>query len=109
MADRMNKLNFIAGIILLSIPVVSGAQSIVNTKHNLSVSGPGTIKAATETEICKFCHTPHNATPAKPLWNRSTPGTLYTPYTSSTLDATVGQPDGTSILCLSCHDGTIAL
>ena len=29
------------------------------TKHNLSVSGPGIIKAATEDEICIFCHVPH--------------------------------------------------
>ena len=30
-------------------------------------------------------------------------------YSSSTLDAVPGQPDGTSKLCLSCHDGTIAI
>jgi predicted CXXCH cytochrome family protein len=67
------------------------------------------VKASTETEICKFCHTPHNATPVQPLWNRNASSATYTLYTSSTLNASVGQPDGTSILCLSCHDGTIAL
>jgi predicted CXXCH cytochrome family protein len=30
-------------------------------------------------------------------------------YTSGTLDASLGQPDGISKLCLSCHDGTVAL
>jgi predicted CXXCH cytochrome family protein len=30
-------------------------------------------------------------------------------YSSSTLQAVPGQPDGSSVLCLSCHDGTIAL
>jgi predicted CXXCH cytochrome family protein len=34
---------------------------------------------------------------------------VYTPYTSTTLKATVGQPTGSSRLCLSCHDGTVAL
>jgi predicted CXXCH cytochrome family protein len=34
---------------------------------------------------------------------------VYQPYTSSTLKATVGQPTGASRLCLSCHDGTVAL
>ena len=29
--------------------------------HNLSVSGPGEIRAIEETEVCKFCHIPHNA------------------------------------------------
>jgi predicted CXXCH cytochrome family protein len=35
--------------------------------------------------------------------------TYYTPYTSSTIASNPGQPTGTSILCLSCHDGTIAI
>ena len=30
-------------------------------------------------------------------------------YDSPTLDATVGQPNNNSKLCLSCHDGTVAL
>ncbi len=84
-------------------------QSIKNTVHNLSISGTGSIKATTESEICVFCHTPHNSSPRKPLWNRNDPGSNYTLYNSSTLNANLGQPDGSSILCLSCHDGTIAL
>jgi len=94
---------------LLWIPILINAQSIVNTKHNMSVSGPGTVKATSETEICIFCHTPHNSRPVAPLWNRNDPGVTYTPYNSSTFQALPGQPDGSSILCLSCHDGTVAL
>jgi predicted CXXCH cytochrome family protein len=85
------------------------AQTIVSTKHNLSVSGPGSIKATSESEICIFCHTPHNARADHPLWNRNDPGLTYALYNSSTTQALPGQPDGSSILCLSCHDGTIAL
>jgi predicted CXXCH cytochrome family protein len=85
------------------------SQSIVNTVHNLSVSGTGTIKASSETEVCVFCHTPHNSKPAGPLWNRNNSGATYVLYSSSTLQAVPGQPDGSSVLCLSCHDGTIAL
>ena len=33
----------------------------------------------------------------------------YTPYSSTTMDTSVGQPDGISLACLSCHDGTIAV
>lgn len=84
-------------------------KSIVDSMHNLSVSGTGSVKATTQTEICIFCHTPHNARPDIPyLWNRQDPAMAYTPYASSTLKASVGQPTGTSRLCLSCHDGTIA-
>ncbi|MEI6901228.1 MAG: cytochrome c3 family protein, partial [Bacteroidota bacterium] len=85
------------------------SQSVVNTKHNLSVGGPGSIKATSESEICIFCHTPHNGRSDQPLWNRIDPSLTYTLYTSSTEQALSGQPDGASILCLSCHDGTIAL
>ncbi len=96
--------------LIFLFPWLSGhSQSIVNTVHNLSVSGPGSIKAQSETEICIFCHTPHSKSPRQPLWNRPDPGSYYTLYNSSTLQANVGQPDGASVLCLSCHDGTIAL
>ena len=93
----------------LMIPAVWG-QTIISSPHNLSaVSGPGTIKASAESEICIFCHTPHNSKPNSPLWNRDDQGTSYNLYSTTTLDASLNQPDGSSTLCLSCHDGTIAL
>ncbi|MCB9059369.1 MAG: hypothetical protein H6627_12430 [Calditrichae bacterium] len=95
--------------ILLMLSMAIYSQSIVNSKHNLSVSGPGDIKATSESEICIFCHTPHQSSPRKPLWNRQDPGSVYEIYNTSTTDASAGQPDGSSVLCLSCHDGTIAL
>jgi predicted CXXCH cytochrome family protein len=84
------------------------AKSLVDSRHNLSATGPG-IKAAKETHICIFCHTPHMARPVAPQWNRPSSGAIYTPYSSSTAKATIGQPTGSSKLCLSCHDGTVAL
>ena len=79
---------------------------IKNTDHDLSGTG-GT------TEICIFCHTPHNADISvadAPLWNHELTGSTFTPYSSATLTATdVGQPDGISKLCLSCHDGVTNL
>lgn len=85
------------------------AGSIVNSKHNLSASGPGTIRATGESEICVFCHTPHNSSPIQPVWNRNVPVSAYTVYNSRSLDALPGQPTGSSKLCLSCHDGSIAV
>ncbi|MFC5302949.1 cytochrome c3 family protein [Azospira restricta] len=91
------------------------------TKHNLSKdwygggADPRTVKATSETQVCVFCHTPHAATPAvTPLWNKQVSGATYTTYTSSSLDAqaiagTLAQPGGSSKLCLSCHDGTLAI
>ena len=72
--------------------IVANAQStsdVASTPHNLSVDGPGTAKATSETQVCVFCHTPHGATnsPGTPLWNRSLSGQTYTTYSSSSLDA----------------------
>ncbi|MBN2008541.1 hypothetical protein JW960_04250 [candidate division KSB1 bacterium] len=96
-------------LLLFLQTITAAAQSIVDTPHNLSANGPGSIHAGSETEICIFCHTPHNSSPCAPLWNRNNPGQNYILYQSSTIEAAPGQPDGASILCLSCHDGTIAL
>jgi predicted CXXCH cytochrome family protein len=88
---------------------------VSTTRHNLSISGPGPAQATEETGICKFCHTPHNASPASPLWNHEvTEVTDYIHYWSPTLvsyaSAEAAPPiDGFSRLCLSCHDGTVAL
>lgn len=63
-------------------------------------------------EICIACHTPHHAdqtVTSAPLWNHQVTSSAFVPYSSTTLNATVGQPDGITKLCLSCHDGTIAL
>ncbi len=84
-------------------------ESIVNSKHDLSVRGPGAIRAVTENQICIFCHTPHNAAPQTPLWNRENPRVHYRIYASSTTDARIDQPSGPSKMCLSCHDGSMAL
>lgn len=84
-------------------------RNVVNTPHNLSAAGPGVIRAATEEEVCIFCHSTHIASPILPLWNRQMSVNAYIPYTSNSLDARPGQPTGDSKICLSCHDGTIAL
>ncbi|MCG2722915.1 MAG: hypothetical protein L6290_13020, partial [Thermodesulfovibrionales bacterium] len=87
---------------------------VEDTKHNLSVSGPGDVKAVSETQICIFCHAPHNASPAQPLWNHELSAVVnYINYTSSTLqsyrEGEAPPIDGYSKLCLSCHDGTVAI
>jgi predicted CXXCH cytochrome family protein len=92
-------------LLLVAQPV---AAQITGTKHDLSGKGWGS------TEICLFCHTPHNATTglAAPLWNHATTVATYQLYdssVSSTLNAVPSQPSGVSKLCLSCHDGTVAL
>jgi len=62
---------------------------------------------------CTFCHAPHSGIGGiTPLWNQTLSKAAYTPY-SSTTDNDQGntQPTlgTTSSLCLSCHDGTVAV
>ena len=114
-----NRIQTLLPLLLLLLPLTVMAErvsDIANTKHNLSAAGPGTTRATTEDEICVFCHTPHGATsfPGSPLWNRQLSSQTYTVYTSSSLDAEdimgqLDQPGGSSKLCLSCHDGTLAI
>ena len=99
-----------------TLTTAQGVSDIASSKHNLSVTGMGTVQATGESQICVFCHTPHGATsePGAPLWNRSLSQQTYTPYTSSSLDAEtiagqLAQPAGSSKLCLSCHDGSLAI
>jgi hypothetical protein len=65
----------------------------------------------TSTEICVVCHAPHNNLQATGLlWNRDTSTQTYQPYSNlGTMSSVPGQPGGTSLLCLGCHDGTIAV
>ena len=89
---------------LVMVAGFAGAQ-ILGSEHDFSGQGWGT------NEICQPCHTPHNASIALPvvLWNHEVTAATYTLYTSGTMNATTGQPDGVSRACLSCHDGTVAL
>lgn len=86
------------------------AGTVKNSKHNLSSGSPvGVIKSGDTSMVCIFCHTTHQGAASAPMWNREEGAPVYTLYGSSTLHSNPGQPDGTSKLCLSCHDGTIAL
>lgn len=108
-------LAFAAAMALAAIGTATSAEQggVATTVHNLSASGPGEIRAVNETEVCKFCHIPHNAVVSEPLWSRRLSSAIYEmPEADSSPGASYsvpGQPDGASRLCLSCHDGTIAL
>ncbi len=96
---------FVVGCLLLAVG--SEAQTIVGSAHDFS-GNPWSGG-----QICLPCHTPHFADTSviyAPLWNHEVTVATYTLYSSITLDATdMAQPDATSKLCLSCHDGTVAI
>ena len=85
--------------------------TIVGSKHDFSASGTSAFANLDGTvQICVYCHTPHNANAGVPLWNHTLSTATYTMYSSPTLKAQMGTaPGGVSKLCLSCHDGTLAI
>ena len=97
--------------IIGSLFIVSGAWAgISGSVHDFTEGGGGPVAITGESQLCVFCHTPHNATTTDaPLWNHAETSATYTPYESGSLNATVGQPAGVSKLCLSCHDGTVGI
>lgn len=104
-------------IALIAVCVVSSAataQTVVNTKHDLSANVTGG-------QVCVFCHTPHSANgdavfaTHAPLWNQNMDDAAqdYGTYTSDTFDATdavavTRATYSSTLLCLSCHDGAVA-
>lgn len=93
------------------------AKGLKKTRHNLSNWGLYDVKATTETQVCIFCHTPHNANSTEaPLWNHQDTTTTPPKFTmASSYYVKPGAPGvdlvptGISKKCLSCHDGTIAI
>lgn len=93
-------------------------------KHNLSYNNNSPLvkyrafnSDNRSTQVCIFCHTPHSANVEgqAPLWNRKFSTETFQRYSSDTLQirsisaANYGEPNGSSRLCLSCHDGVSRL
>ena len=96
----------LAATALIVLPTAAFAK-ISGSSHDLS-------SQSYTSEICNVCHTPHNAstvtTLGAPLWDHTVTTTAtFTVYSSTTLNASMGQPAGVSKLCLSCHDGSVAI
>lgn len=97
------------GALIFAVPVLmlcgTASAQIVGSDHDLS-SGIG------QGQVCVPCHTPHDAyaynnTVEMVLWNHEETTQTFTMYT--TLSGNTGTPDGSSLLCLSCHDGVTAI
>lgn len=126
MNQRVKARTWVAGLIFTLTGILAGsavAAGITGTKHDLSITGANTeasgLRSSDQTEICVFCHTPHAAikNDSIPLWNHTLSTTAsYGVYTSPTFNGGATDVGGVteataavSNLCLSCHDGTVAL
>ncbi len=124
---RLRVLLIVAMFLFPALVAAAGPRiSDVGNKHNLaSWNTAVTYKAQVNpldprhTQICVFCHTPHHATGGPVLWNRKDPTRTFGHFSSPTLvidnpnvratKSYYGEPNGSSRLCLSCHDGQTAL
>ena len=98
-------------IVFLFLSATNSYAQIQSSAHDFSQPGHAGWSGG---QICQPCHTPHNSNQdpsilIAPLWNHNLSTATYTLYSSSTMDTTTVQPLGISKLCLSCHDGTVAL
>jgi predicted CXXCH cytochrome family protein len=107
------------GSLALGLTQVTNGQTIVGSAHDFSSAAwnnASPISTNLQGQICLPCHAPHNTNDTTaglnaPLWNHKLSTASYTLYSGYKFDgaSSIGQPDGSSKLCLSCHDGTVAL
>ena len=100
----------IAALTVGFFAAMSQAGTIVGSKHDFS------NQSWSKNQICLPCHTPHQTSAQKlepiqgPLWNHAVTthqtGLIYATASDGTPETT--DLDSTSILCMSCHDGTVA-
>ena len=102
---KTTMMKLVLTMMLTSFCLVSNGGTIFGTSHDLGTKGWGT------TETCKFCHAPHQnqAVANAPLWNRTLTVQTYVLYGSPSYKGKGNQPGVESLMCLSCHDGTVAL
>jgi predicted CXXCH cytochrome family protein len=105
----MKAASFLVAIGIASAAMAASVGSVKGSKHDLSKSGPGPIKAESESQSCVFCHIPHGGAPKTALSGRPEIGNTHRAYESTTLRGRASTPSGTTRICLSCHDGTIAV
>ncbi len=78
--------------------------------HDLSMGGSSRVKGRMAAS-CLYCHVPHSGPNKVALWGQRLSSSAYSTYVSDTAENTTKQPDigDDSSLCLSCHDGTVAV
>jgi len=101
-----------AALFTAAMPLFAASSklALIGSQHDLTASGSAPVKSAA-VDACIFCHAPHNIMPnVLPLWDHALSVQTYTQYVSSTY---ISGPQtvnaGSSKLCLSCHDGTVAV
>ncbi len=105
------KYTYFTGIIILvlGISFSLSAQNFKGSMHDFQSMGNRLFGSD---KPCLVCHPPHQKAGNEnhmPLWNRKAERDTFTVYGNTGMVEEPGLPLGSSKLCLSCHDGTLAL
>lgn len=107
----------VAGSLLtLTMTAQAGLLTTPNNPHNFSARSWNNDPTDPNT-VCSVCHTPHHGDPnAGPLWNHNpisaTGWKMYANGVSPGANikySPLPAPNASSLACLSCHDGSIAV
>lgn len=103
------KLKLLA-FVVIAVSLACAQSGDVLGSHDLSLSGGSHIKGSMSA-ACLYCHVPHSGSGKMALWGQTLSNQLYSTYVSPTAQNTTVQPPlgENSSLCLSCHDGTVAV
>lgn len=112
-------------IVSFSAVAAESTNTILGTKHDFTglnkragVAAMTGVAFSDYGSSCVYCHIPPEQEGADPTpfggiegWNRFVPATehSYDLYNSRTLENKVYTPSPISLLCLSCHDGTMGV
>jgi predicted CXXCH cytochrome family protein len=80
-------------------------------EHDMTPGSLAMVKGGMS-NACLYCHAPHGGlSSGTPLWNQRLSIQTYGTYASSSYHQTGVQPalNSNSKMCLSCHDGTVAV
>jgi len=108
----------VAGAALAGLPAGTGVNGSL---HDMTKVVSTNVDAMGR--VCVYCHAPHHAIVKDgtalqgelPLWNHKFSTANFTPYTWATPDNQAGAGDitdpliGPSRLCMTCHDGNVAI
>lgn len=106
----------ILGTMLVCVPLGLSPAVAQSTVPNVDVLGTHNLAGGTggvsgpNSNSCIYCHASHGGASAT-LWNQTLSNQPYELYSSDTAQNTTMQPSISrpSQLCLSCHDGTVAV
>ena len=121
MRSISSKLALAALVLIATCGLAAAGPGIVSSDHDLRAKQN---VGETNTQVCIFCHTPHKAAQQGLIWNHNlslanysfgaagpfgAPGAATTHAGTPLPASTAAFGNGPTKLCMSCHDGSVAL